>query len=112
MTTSRPTIAFASLLFTSAIGAKDCGFYWPSGGGSATSSGGSPPSDKPFCLFDPPVGCCKAICMELGIVDFTPQCKDISANTLTLAFFDAIDASVKKAALAGRRATRTTSTTT
>jgi hypothetical protein len=71
MRISRPTIAFAIVLFTSAIGADKCGAYWPGVGGEPPP----PPQNtkKPFCMTDPGAGCLVK-CTDVNIATFSDQC--------------------------------------
>lgn len=89
--------AIALLLFAcTAIGANDC---------ALTEIGKSapppPPTTKPFCQFDPPVGC-RAICTGVGAIGFTGACDDISAGPLTEQFRNAIQTRILQAMLAGQ----------
>ncbi|WP_437326164.1 hypothetical protein [Sorangium sp. So ce381] len=58
------------------IGAKKC---------TSQSGESLPPSDKPFCYTDPPIGCA-AYCQDVGVVAFTPACSHISAGDRELLF--------------------------
>lgn len=60
-----------------------------------------PASDKPFCQFDPPVGC-KAICIGVGEIGFTSQCDDISASTLTVQFKNTVGGLVIQAMMSSQ----------
>ena len=59
-----------------------------------------PSSSKPFCNFDPPVGC-RAVCVDIGEAGFTPQCGDIGASTLTVQFRNAVGDYIQKSVIAG-----------
>jgi hypothetical protein len=79
MTTRKIRTTIVVLFAWTMIGADgSCNGWW-------TASTPPQASNKPFCLFDPPVGC-KAYCPAVGTIDFTPQCDDISSSTLTVAF--------------------------
>lgn len=76
------------------IGADDCNPW----SGAPPNAGAA--SGKPFCNFDPPVGC-RAFCIAVDTPAFTGQCGDVGANTLTKAFQDQVSAAIQQAEAMG-----------
>lgn len=77
---SRAVVLCAMAFFASSIGAKDCA---PGNGGGSASA--NQPSDKPFCLTDPPFGCA-ALCVNVDEVGFSDECAQLSAGPMTAQF--------------------------
>jgi hypothetical protein len=98
MRSSRSVIGIAIVLSMSGIGADNCGPYW-------STAATPPPTDphaRPWCQFDPPVGC-NGICADVDTLGFTPACADISAGPLTAQFKSAATIAFLQATMAGKQ---------
>lgn len=84
MKSSCVTLVFAMAFFVSAIGAKDCGLG-KIGESQIAPKPADPPSDKPFCMVDPPADCV-AYCLDVDYVDFTLGCGDPGSGPITALF--------------------------
>jgi hypothetical protein len=85
------------LFAVGSLGGKGCFDSY----GDSWSKVAQPPPTKPWCQFDPPVGC-RAICTDVGAIGFTNACDDISAGPLTASFRNAVGSYTIQIMMAGK----------